>query len=361
MPREPLESPPAARPVVVPEGIGLGRLLALARPTPPQALLLGLDLLEGLLAVAAEGPVPGAVDVVVTPDGRAAPGAAVRGRPAGQVLAELGAAARRPGADPAAEGLLAELDLAAAELAADGVGPAARRLRTAAGALDRARVRAELGALARAAAGPGSGGSGTLPGGARRVTGRPRPPDGGPRAGRAGRRIGAWLLSLVVLGAAVVAEVVLLGDTIRTDIELLLDAGRSGEQPVDEPEPDGLPVVPPAPAAAGSVTGVDLRALAPCAPGTPCTVRVLVGLVPSAEPRTVAWSYRVVDRCTGVSTTVPGGTVAVPPQADRAAVVADVPLPALPGLALLAVTDAPAVAASAPVDAGSCRPAGPDA
>jgi hypothetical protein len=361
-PREPLDPPPAARAAPAPEGVGLSRLLALARPTPPQALELGLALLEARQA-AADGPLPDGVDPVVTTDGRVAPSGA-RGRPAQQVLAELAAAARRPGAaDPAAEALLAELDLAAVELAADGVGAAVRRLRTAAGPLDRARIRAELGALARAVPGQADG-AGALPAVARAAQSRRRHPGPGaaPRAARStGRRIGAWLLSLVVLAGVVAAEVVLLGDDIRTDIDLLLDAGRGGEQAEDEPEPDGLSVVPPAPPTAGSVTGVDLRALAPCAPGTPCDVRLQVGLVPSAEPRTVSWSYRVVDRCTGASSTVPGGTVAVPPLADRVAVVGVVPLPALPGLAVVAVTDAPAVAASAPVSTGSCRPAGPGA
>jgi hypothetical protein len=140
-----------------------------------------------------------------------------------------------------------------------------------------------------------------------------------------------------------------------------MDAGRGGEEPEDEPAPDGLPVVPPAPPAAGPVTGVDLRALTPCATGAPCTVRLLVQLLPAAEPRTVTWSYRIVDRCTGASSTGPGGEVAVPPQADRVAVVGVVALPALPGVAVLAVTDAPAVAASPPVSTGSCLPARPGA
>jgi hypothetical protein len=367
-PRDPLEALPAARPA--PEGVGLSRLLALARPTAPQALLLGLDLLEALLAAAADGPVPDAVDPLLTTDGRVALAAGPSGpraRPPQQVLAELVAAARRPAAaaDPVADGLLAELDVAGVELAADGVGAAAGRLRTVAGPLDHARIRAELGALARAAGRPSGGGPGprAQPGGARAAQGRGRPAaEPAPRRGRStGRRIGAWLLSLVVLGAAVAAEVILLGDDIRTDIDLLLDAGRGGEEPAEEAEPDGLPVVPPAPPAAGPVTGVDLRALAPCAAGAPCTVRVLVRLLPAAEPRTVTWSYRIVDRCTGASSTLPGGEVAVPPQADRVAVIGVVPLPALPGLAVMAVTDAPAVAASPPVSTGSCLPAGPDA
>lgn len=367
-PREPIGNAPAAGhpAATAPGGLALTRLLALARPTPPQALELGLGLLDALLVAAADGTAPDVVDPGVTAEGRvttAALPAGGRGRPAQQVLVELAATARRPGAaDPAAERVLAELDLAATDLATGSVAAAARRLGTVAGGVDRARIRSELGALARAV-----GGTAATPGGGLRVLpsegarGRSAPATA-PRRGRStGRRVGAWLLSLVALGAVVAGEVVLLGDDIRTDIDLLLDAGRSGEQPEEEPEADGLPVVPPAPPAAGPVAGVDLRALGPCATGAPCAVRLLVRVVPAAEPRTVTWSYLIVDRCTGASSGVPGGAAPVPPQADRVAVVGVVPLPALPGLAVLAVTDAPAVAASPPVSTGSCRPAGPGA
>jgi hypothetical protein len=164
------------------------------------------------------------------------------------------------------------------------------------------------------------------------------------------------VLTVVVLAAVVVLEVVLLRDRIAADIRVLLDAGRSGSAPSAAPEPDGLPVVPPAPAAAGSVTGVDLRPLAACAPGAPCDLRLLVRLVPGADPQVVTWSYRVVDRCTGATETVPGGSVTAPAQAGQVAAVGTLPLPALPAVAVLAVTDGPAVAASPPVSVGACPP-----
>jgi hypothetical protein len=159
-----------------------------------------------------------------------------------------------------------------------------------------------------------------------------------------------------VLAAVVVLEVAVLRDDIATDIRLLLDAGRSGSEPSAALEPDGLPVAAPAPAAAGSVTAVDLRPLAPCAPGAPCTLRLLVRLVPEADPQVVTWSYRIVDRCTGTTETAPGGTVTVPSQGDRAAAVGTVALPASPAVAVVAVTDLPAAAASTPVSVGSCPP-----
>lgn len=172
------------------------------------------------------------------------------------------------------------------------------------------------------------------------------------------RRIGVWLFSVVVLATGVVVEVALVRDDIAADIEILLDAGRSGSAASTAAEPDGLPIAPPAPAAAGSVAAVDLRPLAQCAPAAPCTLRLLVRLAPGPAPQTVTWSYRLVDRCTGAATTVPGGTVTVPAGGQQAAAVGTVALPDQPAVAVLAVTSSPATAASAPVTAGSCSPDG---
>jgi hypothetical protein len=85
-------------------------------------------------------------------------------------------------------------------------------------------------------------------------------------------------------------------------------------------------------------------------------VRVLVRVVPGAGPRVVTWSYRIVDRCTGSVVPVPGGTASVPAGQERVAVVGTVALPTAPALGVVAVTEVPAVAASAPVLVGSCGP-----
>ena len=156
-------------------------------------------------------------------------------------------------------------------------------------------------------------------------------------------------------------ELVVLRDNIAADVALLLDAGRGGAASSTAPEADGVPIVPPAPVAAGTVAAVDLRALAPCAPAAPCTVRVLVRLVPSPDPQVVTWSYRVVDRCTGAVADVPGGTVTAPAGGEQVVAVGTVALPAQQAVGVLAVTGLPAAAASAPVFAGSClsqKPAG---
>lgn len=168
------------------------------------------------------------------------------------------------------------------------------------------------------------------------------------------RRIGAWLLSLVVLAGVVAGEVAFLRDRIGTDIGILLDAGRSGAAQPAPRKPDGLSIAAPAPPTAGAITAVDLRALTACAPAAPCAVRLEVRLDPRPDPQTVTWSYRVVDRCTGAAGTAPGGTVTVPAGATRADVTGTVPLPDAPAVALLAVTEVPASAASPPVLVGTC-------
>jgi hypothetical protein len=300
----------------------------MARLSAAQALEIG----AGVRAAAADEASQGSdgngsdrliVDPLITADGRVVLGStAGPRRPVDTVLADLAAAVPLPGpgTDPATE-------------------------------VDRTSVRAELAALVRAVGEPRAGGPPAAP-----RAGRVEPARSGSRS--AGRRIGAWLLSILVLVAVVVAEVVFLRDNIAADIGLLLDAGRGGERPTAPPAPDGRPLVAPAPAAAGSVAGVDLRPLEKCAPAAGCTVRLLVRLVPAPGPQVVTWSYQVVDRCSGTTGVAPGGTVTVPPLADRATAVGIVALPPSGGAAVIAVTDAPAAAASAPVVVGTCQAAG---
>jgi hypothetical protein len=374
----PAELPPGDRLTADADLVELGRLLALAWLTPAQAVEVGTSLLAAVAApsdpdIAAGGGAQETIgQVLIGADGRVVlrptpnrrdDGGPPAGQPpevaVGAVLADVARAARlrARGAGPAAEQLLAELDRAVAELPEAGVPAAARRLGEVAARTDPGAVRAELGALAAAIRGlaapaPGGGRAGA-PSTAARRTPAPRASSRG--GGRTGRRIGAWLLSILVLGGVGVLEVALLRDKVAADINVLLDAGRNGSTPsAAPPPPDGLPVVPPAPAAAGSVRAVDLRPLAPCTPGTPCTVRVLVQVVAAADPQVLTWSYHIVDRCTGTVAASPGGSVPVPAGADRVAVVATVALPTAQAVGLVAVTEAPAAAASAPVLVGSC-------
>ena len=339
-----------------PGGVPLGRLLAMARLSAVQALEIG----AGVLA-AAEEAAPGddalVADPVVTTEGRVVPGPAGDVRPPRELLADVVAAVPLPAPGTAPEHHLAELERARRDLPEAGLPVVARRLQESAAALDRPAVRAELGALVRAVGGAGgsAGGSGPTGGSVRRAE-PVRRRSAAPRS--TGRRVGAWVLSILVLSAVVVSEVVLLRDDITADIGLLLDAGRAGDEESDAPEPVTPRIAAPAPASAGTVAAVDLRPLAPCAPGAACSVRLGVQLVPSAEPQVVTWSYRVADGCAGPWVAAPGGTVTVPPHADRAAAVGVVALPPLDGVAVAAVTDSPAVAASAPFVVGSCESAG---
>jgi hypothetical protein len=369
---DPDVAPPAA-PATGRGGVELTRLLALARLTAPQALELAAGLLAG---TAGQDDPAGPDQALVGTDGRVVLGSAGDGRRTGSppvgggtgdalgpVLVEVAGAARLRGrpADPAAEELLTEIDRAVSDLPDTGLPAVAARLQERVAGLDRDVVRGELAALVRAVDDRTAPATGRAPGGrpqpGSRTAAAGRVPSGGTRTMR---RVGAWLFSVVVLAAGVVVEVALLRDDIGADIELLLDAGRSGSTSTTAPEPDGLPIAPPAPAAAGSVAAVDLRPLAQCAPAAPCTLRLLVRLVPGPDPQTVTWSYRLVDRCTGAATTVPGGTVTVPPGGQRAAAVGTVALPDQRSVAVLAVTSSPATAASAPVSAGSCLTDRPD-
>jgi hypothetical protein len=355
--RQPIPSPTV--------GVPLSRLLALARLAPAQVLEVGAELLAALV----ERPEADAGTVVteriwIDGDGRVVlETASAHGIPTSVagVLGELAGAARERAdeRDPAAEGLLAELDRATAEVQATGVRVAACRLQQACDGIDRAAVRAELAALVGALLASASGARGAAPGqpaAGRRELAAAVPP--GARTRGTARRVWAWLLSITVLVSAVALEVALLRDDIVADVNLLLEAGRSSSAPPATEEPDGLPVQPPAPPSAGSVAGVDLRLLHPCTPGTTCTVRVFVRLVPTPEPQTVAWSFRLMDRCTGATITAPGGTLTVPAGAGQAAAVGTVALPEWAAAALVAVTDRPAVAATAPVLVGTCGSAG---
>lgn len=352
---------PADPPSVFSDGVELTRLLARAQLTPAQAVELSVDVLaeaarrEGATA-SAEHPFD---PVRIGADGRVVRGGpAPVGRSAVGAVLESVADAVRPraqGAGPAAERLLAELDRAAAEVPVTGVTEAACRLRTVADDVDRRAVRAEIGALVRAIhADPGAGEDLGAAGGT--AADRPAPAWRATRARRrtAGRRAGAWLLSLVVLAGAVLLEVGFLRGHITADIGQLLSAGRGGATTSAAATPAQPSVAAPAPSSAGRVRAVDLRALAPCSPGAPCTVRVVVRLSPAAAQQSVTWSYRVTDLCTGVAQDAPGGAVSVPAGGEQAVAVGTVALPAARGAAVVAVTHQPATAASAAVTAGSC-------
>ncbi|MHA6615806.1 serine/threonine-protein kinase [Pseudonocardia sp. DLS-67] len=327
--------------------VGLTRLLAVARLTPAQAVALGTDLLAAL-----EDPqtVPGA-DVRVGPDGRAR---VAGSHPTGTHGARLAAAAGLDQLRAATHRApVPALDRALAEARApDGRLAFAAAILREADAPDGARARAELSKLVALVAGDAP---------------ETVAPDTPPRRHRPGRtprartralvtRSWKWVLSLVLLVAIVAVEIAFLQDRIVRDVQAVLDAGRSAAG--ETGTPTALPpVLPPGPAAAGTISRVDLRPVQPCAPGTGCALRTQVVVRPQAEEQTITWELRILDRCTGEAVTVPGGTVTVPPQGDRADAVGTVALPPAGALAVVAVTNLPATAASVPVNVpepGAC-------
>jgi hypothetical protein len=165
-------------------------------------------------------------------------------------------------------------------------------------------------------------------------------------------RLGRWALALAVLLAVLALELFLLGDRIGADLAALRAAGQSSDR---VPAAVLEPVAPVAPNAAGAVTGVDLRPLARCAPGGGCQLRVLVRLVPEPAARQVQWHYVVLDRCSGSARQVDGGSVTAAPGGREVAVVGQLTVPPGRALAVTAVVEVPARAASAavPVPAGA--------
>lgn len=159
-------------------------------------------------------------------------------------------------------------------------------------------------------------------------------------------RFWKWAISVTVLVVVLLAEYGFLHERIATDVAELMAGARRAPQA----EAAVLPVpAAAAPASAGDVATVQVRALSPCSPGAGCVVRVHVGLVPRPSPVLVRWDARIEDVCSGARATVVGSSLTVPAHADRADVVDRLVLPAGSALAVTAVTSSPAVAASAPL------------
>jgi hypothetical protein len=112
-------------------------------------------------------------------------------------------------------------------------------------------------------------------------------------------------------------------------------------------QPRRMPVL--APAAAGAVTGVVLRPTASCRPGGVCPVRVAVHLRHASSTRHVAWRLALVNRCTGTRAIRAHGFLAVSPGSSSAFATRRVKLPPAHAVGLVAVTTAPAHAASRPL------------
>lgn len=104
-----------------------------------------------------------------------------------------------------------------------------------------------------------------------------------------------------------------------------------------------------APLKAGAVTQVKVATSEPCRRGAVCPVRVDVHLQPEAAARQVSWSLRVVDRCTGKTYPRSGASVVAEPWWRQVYGLSRTALPKGRALAIIAVTKAPARAASQPL------------
>jgi tRNA A-37 threonylcarbamoyl transferase component Bud32 len=122
------------------------------------------------------------------------------------------------------------------------------------------------------------------------------------------------------------------------------------------PTPHPVPEL--APPRAGAVTAVSLRALAACSPGSTCLLRLTTRITPATTSREVAMQVSVANRCTGAVRTGPAVTVTAHPGWTYVFVTTSVRLPRVGSLAAVAVTTAPARAASPPLlvpaTGGSC-------
>ncbi|HEX6349381.1 MAG TPA: hypothetical protein VF160_08335 [Candidatus Dormibacteraeota bacterium] len=122
--------------------------------------------------------------------------------------------------------------------------------------------------------------------------------------------------------------------------------------PTPTPKPSGPPSF--GPAASGDVKSVAIAANGGCAVGGSCAVEVTVKTTTAGAPNDVTWTIKTYDACTGAVADV--GTDKVTEQNGWNTVIGDrtVTLPAARGqLQVLAVTSAPATAASPPLTVGS--------
>lgn len=392
-------------------GVPLPRLRALCELSPRQAAAVGLSVLHAVQDLHARGWWHGrlagaADDVVVAPDGRArlggwAAGTLLLDGPADalrrddllavRALAADLLAQTRPGGVWSTERRDAEAEAVAhagEERADDDHAPDAphpvaqvleQRLAALVGGPDLAeRTRLELVALVRAVPAAtdlepepvgdeDAGAPAGAPAAPRRRRGRrhPRRPAGrtavprrtGATAPRTDR--GSWLwkaiVALTVLAVVVGLELGLLGGRIANDLRVLRSpAPSAAPSTATNAVSAALPSL--GASTAGVVAKVDARAVGACAPGRPCTLRVVVQVERQQRALPVRWSVVAVDRCTSRRSTLPGGSLTVPAGGTTAAALQTVTLPKGRALAVGAVTTAPARAASKPLPAPARPP-----
>ena len=172
-----------------------------------------------------------------------------------------------------------------------------------------------------------------------------------------GLAIGLALLLLVAIGGAAVLaarRAPARTPTLAPHARPASGVGATSPAPTPAPTPAG-PRPPPelAPAAAGPITAVEIHPLqGSCQPATACPVQVTVRLQPQPSAQEVRWSFRVFDRCTGTTSTLPGVSVTALAGWPYIFGTSWPQLPDSHPVALLAVTEMPAAAASPAVLVG---------
>ena len=159
------------------------------------------------------------------------------------------------------------------------------------------------------------------------------------------RRLWGLVLAVAVLGLVLGAEVAFLHGPITADIRALRGPSR-GVSTTSAPR-RSAPVL--APPAAGAIRAVDLRALRPCAGGSPCELTVVVGTRRDDAPLRVAWEVEAFDRCSHARATVGKDAATVARGQSEDLELQTVTLPRWSSLDLVALTTSPAEAASPPL------------
>jgi len=365
------------------EGVTLRRLLAVASLTAAQWAVVARSILAGLGALHRRGLVHGALhpgNVHVAADGRVrladgglavpAPSPAsldeLRQRDlsaAWSVLRTTAASGRRSGWPAALAGLLAEAspdprvrDAVRALLEADdGVGDAevAARARAQLAALVEPLDRGRCAASANRArlekmtttADPGW------------VTPTPRQQPAVLAVTTGSMNHGATIRRLAVAGAgcavAVAATILGAGHLAHREQPAVGRSAHRAPGPTTttaaSPSPKPLPALPLlAPSSAGDVAAVSILPVGSCTPGASCTVTVRVDL--EAHPQEmVGWVLEIIDRCTGRRTEIEVRPMAAPPSFVYVYSPTTVLMPASSASAIIALTTAPAHAASVPL------------
>jgi hypothetical protein len=366
------------------EGVSLRRLLSIATLTPAQAAVLALDLADELEAREGQAGCSGRTSdrsVQVTSDGRIrfAHAGVANVAAAADVLRQLAASAERAGVHRRKEPALLTEGLSGFR---GDVAALVARIRDAAGQLlddgteERiSRVRRELAVLVSATSGhgpaPGPPPASARPAGYattvragyskdRFAVVRLRPGRGISHRGGVGRFLLPALI-LVVLGLVGWLGGPGAWSGLQHAWHTLLSSPPASPSPSPStpPHPTARPSAPsatphpvpqPAPAAAGPVTRVTVQRLqATCSGGRTCPIRVYVRLTARQTAQRVAWTFQVVDRCSGTTVTRPGTVVVAEPGWSYVYGTTFLRLPRGKALAVVAVTRSPARAASSPL------------